>query len=125
MGFSMKKFSCAVLLAASLSSTAWAACTYPTAPGKLPDGSTASRDDMLAGKKLVEKYNTDMNAYLACIKDEYDASTKAASLTEEQKQQMAARYTAKNDAAVDELQGVASRFNEQLRVFKAKSAPAK
>jgi hypothetical protein len=45
----------------------------------------------------------------------------AATLTEEQKQQMAARYTAKNDAAVDELQGVAARFNEQLRVFKAKS----
>ncbi len=125
MGLSMKKFSCAVLLAASLSSTAWAACTYPSAPGKLPDGSTATRDDMLAGKKLVEKYNADMNTYLACIKDEYDTSTKAASLTEEQKQQMAARYTAKNDAAVDELQGVASRFNEQLRVFKAKSAPAK
>jgi len=122
----MKKFSCLLLLAALLSSTAWAACTYPTAPGKLPDGSTASRDEMLAGKKLVEQYNADMNTYLGCIKTEYDDSVaKGATLTEEQKQQMAARYTAKNDAAVDELQGVASRFNEQLRVFKAKSAPAK
>lgn len=123
----MKKFSCLLLLAASLSSTAWAACTYPTAPAKLPDGSTATREEMLAGKKLVEQYNTDMNAYIACIKTEYDGSVAKGgpSLTEEQKQQMAARYTAKNDAAVDELQGVASRFNEQIRVFKAKSAPAK
>ena len=124
-GSSMKKISCLILLAASLSSTAWAACTYPAAPGKLPDGGTASRDDMLAGKKLVEKYNADMNTYLGCIKAEYDESTKAASLTEEQKQQLAARYTQKNDAAVDELQGVAARFNEQLRVYKAKSTPAK
>jgi len=125
MGFSMKKVSCLILVAASLSSTAWAACTYPAAPGKLPDGAAASRDEMLAGKKLVEKYNADMNAYLGCIKAEYDESAKAPSLTEEQKQQMAARYTQKNDAAVDELQGVASRFNEQLRVYKAKSTPAK
>jgi hypothetical protein len=122
----MKKFSCLILLAASVSSTAWAACTYPAAPGKLPDGSTATREEMVAGKKLVEQYNADMNTYLTCLKAEYDESlAKNASLSEEQKQQMAARYTAKNDAAVDELQGVASRFNEQLRVFKTKSAPAK
>jgi hypothetical protein len=122
----MKKFSCLILLAASMSTTAWAACTYPAAPGKLPDGTTATREEMVAGKKLVEQYNTAMNTYLTCLKSEYEESlTKATSLSEEQKQQMAARYTAKNDAAVDELQGVASRFNEQLRVFKAKSTPAK
>ena len=119
----MKKISCLILLAASISSPAWAACNYPAAPAKLPDGGTASRDDMLAGKKLVETYNSDMNTYLGCIKKEHDESVakQAATLTEEQKQQMPARYTAKNDAAVDELQGVAARFNEQLRVFKAKS----
>jgi len=119
----MKKMSCLILLAASIASPAWAACTYPAAPAKLPDGNTASRDEMVAGKKLVETYNADMNTYLGCIKQEYDdaVAKQAATLTEEQKQQMAARYTAKNDAAVDELQGVAARFNEQLRVFKAKS----
>ncbi len=120
----MKKISCLILLAGCLSSPAWAACNYPAAPAKLPDGNTASRDEMVAGKKLVESYNNDMNAYLGCIKKEYDESVakQAATLTEEQKQQMAARYTAKNDAAVDELQSVAARFNEQLRVFKAKGA---
>jgi hypothetical protein len=119
----MKKLSCLILLAASIASPVWAACTYPAAPSKLPDGTTASRDEMLAGKKLVETYNSDMNTYLGCIKKEHDdaVARQAATLTEEQKQQMAARYTAKNDAAVDELQGVAARFNEQLRVFKAKS----
>ena len=47
---------------------AYAACTYPSAPDKLPDGTVASKDEMIAGKKLVEQYNSDMNAYLACIK---------------------------------------------------------
>jgi hypothetical protein len=122
----MKKFSCLFLLAASLCSTAWAACTYPAAPGKLPDGSMATREEMLAAKKLVENYNADITTYLTCIKGEYDeAVAKGTSLSEEQKQQMAARYTQKNDAAMDELQGVASRFNEQLRVYKAKNSPAK
>jgi hypothetical protein len=120
----MKKISCLALLVASLSSSAWAACTYPTAPTKLPDGNTASREEMLAGKKLVETYNSEMNVYLTCIKKDQDdmVAKQASTLTEEQKQQISARYTAKNDAAVDELQGVAARFNEQLRVFKAKSA---
>lgn len=120
----MKKISCLILLAAFTAPSAWAACTYPTAPAKLPDGNTATREEMIAGKKQVETYNGEMNAFLACIKQEYDDSLakQAATLTEEQKRQMATRYTAKNDAAVDELQGVAARFNEQLRVFKAKSA---
>jgi hypothetical protein len=120
----MKKSSCLIVLAASLSSTAWAACNYPAKPAKLPDGNAATREEMVAGKKVVETYNAEMNAYLACIKGEYDdnLAKQAASLTEEQKQQMAKLYTAKNDAAVDELQGVAGQFNEQLRVFKAKTA---
>lgn len=123
----MKKFSCLLVLAAALSSTAWADCTYPRAPGKMPDGNAATREEMVAAKKLVDQYNKDMNDYLGCIKTEHDdAVTKGgASLSEEQKQQMAARFTQKNDAAVDELQDVAARFNEQLRTFKAKTAAAK
>lgn len=120
----MKKSSCLIVLAAALSSTAWAACNYPAKPAKLPDGNAATREEMVAGKKVVETYNAEMNAYLTCIKAEYDENLakQAASLTEEQKQQMAKLYTAKNDAAVDELQGIAGQFNEQLRVFKAKTA---
>jgi hypothetical protein len=120
----MKKLSCLLVLAASMSSVAFADCTYPRAPGKLPDGSSATRDDMVAAKKQVDQYNLDMTAYLTCIKTEHDDAVgkQAATLSEEQKQQMAARYTQKNDAAVDELQDVVGRFNEQLRAYKAKNA---
>ena len=123
----MKKALYSVLLAASLSTAAFADCTYPRAPTKMPDGTSATRDDMIAGKKQVEQYNADMTTYLNCIKTEHDAALakQAASATEEQKQQMAAMYTQKNDAAVDELQGVAARFNEQLRAYKAKTTAAK
>jgi hypothetical protein len=122
----MKKALLLIAAATVFSTSAWADCTYPRAPGKMPDGNTAPREELLATKKLVDQYNTDMTAYLSCIKTEHDAAVAklGAGATEEQKQQMAAMYTQKNDAAVDELQGVAERFNEQVRAYRAKN-PAK
>lgn len=119
----MKKTLIAVAAAAMFSTAAMADCAYPRAPGKIPDGNTATREELVATKKLVDQYNKDMTAYLECIKSEHDAAVAkgGSSLTEEQKQQMAAMYTQKNDAAVDELTGVANNFNEQVRAFKAKN----
>jgi hypothetical protein len=123
----MKKSLLALALAASFTATAFADCTYPRAPTKSPDGNTATRDEMLAAKKLVDDYNASMTKYLDCIKSEYDAALAkgGAALTEDQKKQMAMIYTQKNDSAVDELSGIANTFNEQIRAFKAKSTPAK
>ena len=98
---------------------AYAACTYPSAPDKLPDGTVASKDEMIAGKKLVEQYNSEMNAYLACIKLEYDTQLAgdAAALTPEQKAELEKRQTQKHNAAIDELEAVAGRFNEQIHAY--------
>lgn len=121
----MKKSFLALAVTACFATAAAADCTYPRAPGKAPDGNVATREEMLAAKKLVDEYNALMNTYLECIKTEYDAAVaKGTSLTEEQKQQMASIYTQKNDSAVDELTGVANAFNEQIRAFRAKN-PAK
>lgn len=119
----MKKAAFLLILAA-LPAAAWADCTYPRAPAKMPDGGSASREEMLAAKKVVDQYQVDMNAYLECIKTEHDQSLakQDAAMTEDQKKQITVRYAQKNDAAVDELQDVASRFNEQLRAFRAKTA---
>jgi hypothetical protein len=107
---------------ALLSSPAWADCTYPKKPGRIPDGNSATRDEMVAAQKVVKQYQTDMTSYLDCIKAEHQAALDkdAATLTDKQKETMTARYTQKNDAAVDEAHEVAGRFNEQLRVFRAK-----
>jgi hypothetical protein len=116
-----------LVLAASLSTTAYAECAYPHKPAKMPDGNTATKDEMVAANKQVKQYNADMTAYLDCLKTEYDGTTAKlpADATEDQKKQLATVYARKNDAAVDELQTVATQFNEQLRVFKAKTPPAK
>ena len=70
----MKKAFLLIAAAAVFSTSAWADCTYPRAPGKMPDGNTAPREELLATTKLVDQYNTDMTAYLGCIKTEHDAA---------------------------------------------------
>src|ERR1700726_2505722 len=52
-----------------------AACTYPRAPDAPPDGATATKDQMIAAQTDFTRYNTEMNAYLECIKLEMDAAT--------------------------------------------------
>ncbi len=105
---------------------AQAACDYPIAPGKFPDGGQASKDDMLKAKGQVVKYNEQMTAYLQCIKSEFDTKlTAQTNVTPEQKAEMERVHGQKETAAVDEVTAVTERFNEQLRAWKAKQATEK
>jgi hypothetical protein len=122
----MKHYITALILAGGLAAAqAHAACNYPVAPGKFPDGNQASKEEMLAAKSQVVQYNKDMETYLACIQGEYDSKVAAeTSATEDQKAEAARVQDQKHNAAVQELQSVADRFNEQLRVWKAKNMTA-
>ena len=65
-----------------------------------------------------------------CLKLEMDAATPkdASKLKPEEKKKADEQQkilVQKNNAAVDELQAVVGRFNEQLKIFKAKSAAGK
>ncbi|MEJ0098355.1 MAG: hypothetical protein WDO12_00830 [Pseudomonadota bacterium] len=117
----MKKVSFLVVLAAVLPVAAWADCTYPKKPDKAPDGNKATRDEMLAAKKVQVQYQTDVNAYLKCLGDEKEAAL-AKQPTDDEKKKITARWEKKNDAAVDEAQEVADRFNEQLHAYSTKNA---
>ena len=123
----MKHLLSTLLVAGGLAAAqANAACDYPVAPGQFPDGTQASLDEMKTAKASVVKYNADMDAYLTCIKSEFDA--KVATQTEataDQKTEMERVQLQKHNAAVDEVTQVTERFNEQLRAYKAKTAAAK
>jgi hypothetical protein len=100
-------------------------CTYPRAPDPVPDGNTATKDQMIAAKNDTARYNTEMNSYLDCLKLATDALTPKdpSKLTPDQKKKLddqAKILVQKNNAAVDELQAVVGRFNEQLKIYKAK-----
>jgi hypothetical protein len=106
---------------------AQATCTYPRAPDNIPDGNTASKEEMIAAKNDVGRYNTEMNAYLDCIKLELDAATPKdpSKLSKDEKakaEEQEKILTQKNNAAVDELQQIVGKFNDQLKAYKAKHA---
>ena len=115
----------AITALAALAGPVYADCSYPPPPAKIPDGNTATMQEMLDGKNAVTQYNKDINAYVACIKLEHETAVTTAGdkLTPQQKADMEKIEVQKNNAAVDQLQSVADRFNEQIRIYKAKSNP--
>jgi hypothetical protein len=123
----MKAFLALTALAALTAGPAYADCTYPAAPGKIPDGASATMDDMIAGQKAVQGYDKAIGEYVACIdKELQDAEAKAGDkLKPEQKADMEKVEAQKHNAAIDQEQSVADRFNEQVKVFKARTAPKK
>jgi hypothetical protein len=123
----MKSLLVITATAALAAGAAYADCPYPATPDKLPDGASATLQDMLAGQKAVAEYNKAVNEYVSCIDKEVDdAITKGGDkIKPEQKADMQRVETQKHNAAIDQLQSVADRFNEQVKVFKARSADAK
>src|SRR6516165_12826459 len=107
------------LLAMVLAATAapvFADCPYPQAPSKIPDGATATLEEMVAGQKAVGAYQKAINDYTACIDKELDdAIAKGGDkLKPDDKRKMQQVEAQKHNAAVDQLQAVADRFNEQV-----------
>jgi hypothetical protein len=117
----------AIALTAALSGAAYADCPYPAAPTNLPDGRTATMEDMLAGQKAVKEYQKAIDVYVACIDKELDDKIAAGgdSLKPQQKTDLQKMEAQKHNAAVDQEQSVADRFNEQVKAFKARSADKK
>ncbi|MDA8351529.1 MAG: hypothetical protein M0038_22530 [Pseudomonadota bacterium] len=120
----MKSLLAAAALAALTLAPAYADCTYPKPPANLPDGNVATLAQMLAAQKTVKAYNTTMNAYLACIKKQSDATIAKQSLklTKKQIKSLEIMEIQRNNAAVDQLQKVANRFNAQVRIYQKKHA---
>ncbi len=125
----MKALYSLAALAALASGHAHAACTYPTAPETIPDGNTATLDQMIAAQKAVRQFDQDIGAYTACLKLENDAAMAQvdqnqetdAKKREEQKKELERMQIQKHNAAVEADEQLAARFNEQLKVFKAKN----
>ena len=108
------------LLSAGL---AQAECIYPKAPGSIPDGATATEQEMIDGMKAVKEYNAQVTAYLRCLDMEMQARIDAAGAEAppDQIAQIKAIQAKRHNAAVEELESHANRFNEQVKLYKARS----
>ena len=104
-------------LACLVAGTAQATCIYPRKPEKVPDGKTATRDEMIAAQKAVQQFDADVTAYNACLDIEMTAHEKSGQYDEARLAELRAIQSKKNNAAVDEVQAVADAMNEQIRVY--------
>ena len=97
------------------------ACDYPTR-AEIPNGATATKEEMLAGQTAVKDYMASMETYLACIEqEEKDTVASMSDITEEEVANRDAALTKKYNAAVQEMELLAAQFNEEVRAYKAKS----
>ena len=97
------------------------ACDYPQRVDAVPDGNSATRDEMIAGKKSVQTSLGKMEEYLSCIEaEEAQAVIAMGEIDDETKRQRKSTFDKKYNAAVEEMNLVAEQFNVQLRAFNAK-----
>ena len=102
-----------LILALGLAPLANAACNYP-AELQIPDGKTATQEEITAASAGVKKYLADLETYTACL----DAEA-AALPVEQQTEEVKALHVKRYNAAVDAMDAAAASFNTQLRAFKA------
>ena len=111
----MSAIAAAILFASPLAF----ACDYPPRVD-MPDGTSASTGEMMAGQKSVKAFMASMEEYLVCIEKEEEEAV--AALVEPSDEELASRKSAvdkKYNAAVDGMQLIAAKFNEQVRAYKA------
>ena len=103
-----------------------AACVYPQAPDKFPNGTSATKEEMLAAQGIVKEYSKNVQeVYLPCLAQEETDTVAALDPADPEfaKKKAAAEaiHAKKHNAALDELQAVAGRWSEEIKAFQAKS----
>ena len=105
-----------LFLAASLTF----ACDYPDRP-QIPDGSTASKDELLAAKDGIQSYMEAVDEYLTCVENEEKSAAAALeNPTTEELERRDQMLSKKFDAANEEKALVGEQFNQQIRAYNAK-----
>ncbi len=101
-------------------------CTAPSLP-TLPNGATASMEEMLAGQKAVKEYQAANTEYRACLDPQVSAAEVAAAgdSPSEEAQATLKKLNEDYNGSVSKEEELAVKFNASLRDYKtAHPAPA-
>ena len=107
-------------------------CEYPERPS-LPDGSKASKEEMIAGQTAVKAFLADIDVYLDCIEEEErDAIKGMPKVDESDADAVNARVeeikrredllTKRFDAANEEKFLFGEKWNQQVRAYNARKS---
>ena len=80
------------------------ACTAPAFTHQIPNGKTASEEEMATAQQAVKAFVSAGESFVACLEKDGSVSGSAAS-----------RQT---NATIDQMQQVAAQFNRELRNFR-------
>jgi hypothetical protein len=97
----------------------------PQAPQALPNGATASKEEMLAAQALVKDYAKNVQeVYLPCLTKDQEEQLAALDPADpalaEKKASVATIHAKKHNSALDELQALVDRWNGEKKAFAAK-----
>lgn len=108
----MKVLTTCWLSVASCFAVSAMACDNP-AMVTVPDGATATLDEMVAAQNGVREYMAAMEEYLACLNDELEAGG------EDAPAEFQALMVSRHNSGVTEMETVAAAFNDQLKAYRA------
>jgi hypothetical protein len=94
-------------------------CAAPGLP-TLPDGATATMEQMLAGQKAVKEYQAANSEYRACLDPQVSAAEAAAAGESPSEEAKAALKKLNDDynSSVSKEEEIAVKFNAALRDYK-------
>jgi hypothetical protein len=114
---------CVATLALLSAASARASCIYPQAPTTVPDGETATYEEMVEAHRIIVEFDTDIRHFTVCLEMEAERLMADPEMSVEQKEGLQLQLAQLNDAAVDHAEFVAEHFNEQLRIFRERDDP--
>jgi hypothetical protein len=117
----LRPLSIVVTLAAA---PVFAECVAPLNSVRIPNGNTATMDEILAANHAIQEITTEVEAYTHCLKAEQEAKIAAIGpdITDDQKSRMASQYVNRQKAENEKLQTLADLYSVAVRNFRAKQA---
>lgn len=108
-----------------LSSSIAFACDYPERPS-IPDGSAASKDELIGAKDSVQDFMAKVDEYLDCVEGEEKAAVEEMdNPSEEILQRRDEMLNKKFDAANEEKALLGEKFNQEIRAYNQKLQESK
>jgi hypothetical protein len=102
--------SCLAIVAVSCAGGALA-CDYPPLVA-VPEGTSATIDQMVAAQETVRAYMEGMDTYLNCVNSELEAAG------DDAPEEFKAILVSRHNAAVAEMEAVAASFNDQIAAYR-------
>ena len=104
----------AFLLCLTAAPLAVGACQTPPRPPVMPQGATATDEEMRTGRETLQKYVNALQAYQTCMNQQVKDAPP------DTKPEVKAQWQANADAAIEAAQEIADVYSIQLRAFKSR-----